>query len=1443
MKKLLTVFAFLTLVLALVACQTKTFTVTFDTDGGPNVPAQTVEDGKKATEPSEPSKTGYVFDGWYKESTFTTEWLFDTMVVKSDLTLYAKYTLDGPTDVQKVDSVHSMLDLGDISALTNQSPRLTLATQRDGVSISWHIDKTDYIAVNGVVSQPEAEVGDQVVKLTATLTLNSVTKEKVFNAIVLALPDVTEAPLLIDETFDYTNGLIQESVTPWAPVSGKTGTSLYTVVDSIPGVMLPEGSKALKVEALTETQLEASITHSYAVVVVEMDVMQTAASNGSAVHIQTSASSPAIGFGIDGRDIYYRVDNVQHKIYQVELNTWHTLRLEVDLVNQTFEVFYYSLEGQLVQVTPGKVSYTTVTSMTQLFLRTGSSTTTELRAPAYVTNIRANRIESMPRPEELVFLGEVEGIESSVSIEQDQPFTPSIPKVYNLFGEQRLLVLDTDYSLVVTNPVNTAIAGEYNVVYTFTNKSNEADVVEVTQVVTVYSKAQPNEITEVTMEEIPYKESLTTVTVNLLQPNGTLYYLFSDNEVESIETIKTGSSVEVTSLTVTLEEINPNAMDYIHVYVSLNGDSNVVSQVVNYEEVVYLSTPQEFYDITTSTGDQPTYVLLNDIDFEGFTWTAVNGSFKGKLYGEGFVIRNVSITISGNSIYGGIFSRTNGATIKDLVLDHITISGSTTRSGLLTGRNENTASVFENITIKNSSLIGGDSNGVGGLVGLVSKDLMISNIAIINTTVHAEAVKNVGAVVGRVDGATLSASDIFVDGVTVSSNATGGDVAVGGVVGYIRDSATSIANLDRVVVLNTILDGQVAGAAIGYVRAAGSATAENLYLEVEFRNAVGAGLLGRINDEVSKLTQTTIYGSLTNAMTGTAVQDLANTVIPTSDSWWTENLSAFTTSDLWTVNPDGSIILNLVIVEEKVFVEVSFENDVTISPISVEVGNTLILPEEPTKDGFTFEGWFTDVQLLTPFEETTPILQATILYAKWTEIQAPIYIVTFEVNEGSSVDPQQVIENELAVIPSEPSKPLFVFGGWYLDVSLENPFDFQTEITASITLYAKWIEEMTVSFVTEGSSVTDVKVAKGLTIDSPTTSKGFYDFVGWYLEDSFTTEFSFDTEITTNLTLYAKFVEQTPTVILTAQAFVDMLNSPEEREYHLGADLDLTGLSHTPTVFKGILDGKGFTISNFTFNGEGRGGLFTYFRGSAMNLVFDNAQVTSLNDRAGIIGGEVDALGVVVENIKIINSSVNANHDNGAGGLFGLVTDGKGELTARNIEIIDLTVTNLKKNSGGLVGYVRGIGDTIVEDIYLNNVTITATEGAGGLFGYVNNPKSAVVNRALLIDLSVTVSPNYGAFISGRVPDSNILSVTDVVILNSSVTGTRYLGEVNGRYTKTIQTNVFAQNSTLTGRADEGQQATLIDLETVVDIAWFNTNVPNFGLNGWDMTGFLPVLN
>ena len=69
------------------------YVVTFDSDGGSNVPAQEVERDGKAARPKDPVKDGYVFAGWYLGET---QYNFDARVT-ADITLKAKWSKNSVT--------------------------------------------------------------------------------------------------------------------------------------------------------------------------------------------------------------------------------------------------------------------------------------------------------------------------------------------------------------------------------------------------------------------------------------------------------------------------------------------------------------------------------------------------------------------------------------------------------------------------------------------------------------------------------------------------------------------------------------------------------------------------------------------------------------------------------------------------------------------------------------------------------------------------------------------------------------------------------------------------------------------------------------------------------------------------------------------------------------------------------------------------------------------------------------------------------------------------------------------------------------------------------------------------------------------------------------------------------------------------------------------------
>ena len=95
MKKALVILLCALAVFAIVSCKQdppapEKCTVTFNTEGGPEIAPVTLEKGAKVEKPADPVKVGSYFCGWFKDSKFENEYDFSAAVTES-FTLYAKW--------------------------------------------------------------------------------------------------------------------------------------------------------------------------------------------------------------------------------------------------------------------------------------------------------------------------------------------------------------------------------------------------------------------------------------------------------------------------------------------------------------------------------------------------------------------------------------------------------------------------------------------------------------------------------------------------------------------------------------------------------------------------------------------------------------------------------------------------------------------------------------------------------------------------------------------------------------------------------------------------------------------------------------------------------------------------------------------------------------------------------------------------------------------------------------------------------------------------------------------------------------------------------------------------------------------------------------------------------------------------------------------------------
>lgn len=188
--------------------------------------------------------------------------------------------------------------------------------------------------------------------------------------------------------------------------------------------------------------------------------------------------------------------------------------------------------------------------------------------------------------------------------------------------------------------------------------------------------------------------------------------------------------------------------------------------------------------------------------------------------------------------------------------------------------------------------------------------------------------------------------------------------------------------------------------------------------------------------------------------------------------------------------------------------------------------------DDPICTGHTFGGWYADAECETEYDFSTPVMDNVTIYAKWI---AEKYEVSFEVNGGSpAIDSMPVEYGNTISSESVPEliQEGYTFMGWYTDALCAEEYDFDSVVTSAFTLYARWEKTPTVSFDTNGgSSIDSVMIERynGCVSKPEDPTLEGYTFLAWCSDEECNNEFNFDTQLTADITLYAKWGKN-PTV-------------------------------------------------------------------------------------------------------------------------------------------------------------------------------------------------------------------------------------------------------------------------------------------------------------------------
>ena len=218
-------------------------------------------------------------------------------------------------------------------------------------------------------------------------------------------------------------------------------------------------------------------------------------------------------------------------------------------------------------------------------------------------------------------------------------------------------------------------------------------------------------------------------------------------------------------------------------------------------------------------------------------------------------------------------------------------------------------------------------------------------------------------------------------------------------------------------------------------------------------------------------------------------------------------------------------------------------NEGTVTPAekTVTYGSTYGELPTPTREGYTFAGWFTEQNGGTKVMADTKVTTAEnhTLYAYWMQ---NIYDVSFDANGGKEAyEPKKVRHGDVyGTFPLTPTRTGYEFAGWYTEKDGGAKVELGDVVTGSHTLYAHWTaNKYTVTFNANGGTVTPADAEMTVTYGNPygklpePTRKG-YTFVGWFTNPNGGTQVKEDAKVTTaaDRTLHAHWTQNIHTVTI-----------------------------------------------------------------------------------------------------------------------------------------------------------------------------------------------------------------------------------------------------------------------------------------------------------------------
>ena len=218
-----------------------------------------------------------------------------------------------------------------------------------------------------------------------------------------------------------------------------------------------------------------------------------------------------------------------------------------------------------------------------------------------------------------------------------------------------------------------------------------------------------------------------------------------------------------------------------------------------------------------------------------------------------------------------------------------------------------------------------------------------------------------------------------------------------------------------------------------------------------------------------------------------------------------------------------------------------FAGGVEAMRVAAQMDGTIVLPLQPTREGFTFHGWSYDPRGDKMYEQGDKIDvdKHVTLYAQWQKNDVVEFLTSFDANGGVFFDGKDYTETApqkdgSVVFPLLPTREGYTLTGWSYDREGADPFVEGTKLDKHVTLYAQWQKNDVVEFLTsfdanggvffDGKDYTETAPQKDGSVVFPLlpTREG-YTLTGWSYDREGADPFVEGTKLDKHVTLYAQW--------------------------------------------------------------------------------------------------------------------------------------------------------------------------------------------------------------------------------------------------------------------------------------------------------------------------------